>query len=297
MSVTNPAAYEKPAWMRKLAVRRLTEASRGSALALLSGDQQRGIHLYSLIKDNGFSHPTNRGVFYGCFAGGELVGVALLGHSILLYALPGYEETAFSEFARVANKIRAKGHVIFGPRAWVESFFNHLSQHGRETRLMSEHRWYVCEQAKLPLERLQLSRANYEQLDALMEAHAEMFIESSGVDPRLTDPEGFRRRSAERIERKRTWVKLEDGRVVFKVEIVSETEEAVYLEGVWTHPDYRGRGVATSCLNEITCRLLKKKKAVCLSVEPEEEAARRVYERVGFLHTEDYEARYLKSID
>ncbi|HZS03299.1 MAG TPA: GNAT family N-acetyltransferase [Blastocatellia bacterium] len=296
MSATNPAAYERPAWMRKLAVRRLTEADRDAALALLSGDPQRGIHLYSLITDNGFSHPTNRGAFYGCLAGGELIGLALLGHSILLYARPGYEETTFSEFARLANKIRAKGHVIFGPRAWVESFFNHLSRHGRETRLTNEHRWCVCERAELPLKRLQLRRANPEQLEALMDAHAEMFIESSGVDPRLTDPEGFRRRSAERIERKRTWVKLEDGRVVFKVEVVSETDEAVYIEGVWTHPDCRGRGIATSCLNEITHRLLKKKKAVCLTIEPEEEAARHVYERVGFVHTEDYEARFLQPI-
>ncbi|HZS10379.1 MAG TPA: GNAT family N-acetyltransferase [Blastocatellia bacterium] len=282
--------------MRKRAARRLTEADRDPALTLLSGDQQRGIHLYSLIKDNGFSHPTNRGVFYGCFEGGELVGAALLGHSILLYALPGCEEAAFSEFARVANKIGAEGHVIFGPRAWVESFFNHLSRYGRETRLMSEHRWCVCERAKLPLKRLQLSRANPEQLDALMDAHAEMFIESSGVDPRWGDPEGFRRRTAERIKRQRTWVRLEDGKVVFKVEIVSETEEVVYLEGVWTHPDYRGRGIATNCLNEITHRLLRKKKAVCLTIEPEAEAGRRVYERVGFTHAADYEARFLQPL-
>ena len=43
--------------------------------------------------------------------------------------------------------------------------------------------------------------------------------------PRQSDPEGFRRRTAERIKRQRTWVKLQDGKVVFKVEIVSETEE------------------------------------------------------------------------
>jgi len=125
------------------------------------------------------------------------------------------------------------------------------------------------------------------------DAQAEMSLEESGTDPRLTDLEGFRCRVAERIERKRTWVKLQDGQVVFKAELQSVTPEVVYLEGIWTHPDYRNRGIAESCLTELAHRLLRQHLVLCLAVEAHEQAALRVYKQVGFVYREDYQARYL----
>jgi hypothetical protein len=206
------------------------------------------------------------------------------------------EDDALPGFAQAAVESRAKGHMIFGPQAQVEAFWEYLSQHGRETKLVSTQRWYACRRPRRPLDGLQLQRANFAELDVVADAQAEMALEVSGTDPRLSDPAGFRHRVAERIERKRTWVKIEDGKVVFKAELVSETPETVYLEGIWTHPGYRNRGIAKSCLTELVHRLLRDHQVVCLLTDEEERAAQRVYEQVGFVHCEDYQARFLKPL-
>jgi hypothetical protein len=276
--------------VNRRAVRELTEEDRKQVLQLLSEDPLRGVHLQSMIEDHGLCHPAHRGTFFGYFEDDRLTGVALLGHLIMIYG----PDESLSFFAQQAADIRAKGHVIFGPRAQVEAFWQHLSQYGRETRLVRDHLWYVCEQPRQPIDRLQLQRASLDELEVVANAHAEMALEDSGADPRLVDPDGFRRRVRERIERGRTWVKIEAGKVIFKAELQSITPEAIYLEGIWTHPDYRGRGIAKSCVSELTHRRLRQQQVICLVVEPHEEAARRVYEHAGFYHHGDYQARYLK---
>jgi ribosomal protein S18 acetylase RimI-like enzyme len=51
------------------------------------------------------------------------------------------------------------------------------------------------------------------------------------------------------------------------------------------------------CLNELVQGLLKQHAMVCLVVEPEEEAALKLYEQAGFKSTECYQARYLKPVE
>lgn len=274
-------------------VRELNDADRESAVTLLECDALHTIPMLGMIADYGMSHPSLRGRFFGYFENQQLAGVALLGHAIMIYALPEAEESAWEYFARTAAEIRAKGHLVFGPRPQVEVFYKHLAAHGREKRLTSVHQWCVATAPRLPLQSMQLRRANLDELESLAIAQAEMIYESSGVDPRQSDSDGFLRRTAERIERKRTWVRLADGKVIFKVEIVSETAELAYLEGVWTHPDWRNRGIARSCMNEVVHRLLQHRKAICLTVSPEETAACRLYKSVGFDHLSDYLACFL----
>jgi len=273
-------------------VRELSEIDRAQVLELLSEDPLRGVILRGMIEDHGISHSAHRGRFFGYYEDNRLAGLALLGHHILIYA----EDVALPFFAQTAVEIQAKGHMILGPQPQVEAFWQLLSQYGRETKLVSQQLWYVCRQPQASLQQMQLQRANLAELDVVADAHAEMACESSGTDPRVSDPAGFRHRVAERIERKRVWVKIQDGKVVFKADLVSITAEAVYLEGVWTHPDYRGRGIAKSCMTELVHRLRREHQTVCLLVEPEEKAAIKVYEHVGFVHCEDYQARFLKPL-
>ncbi len=274
-------------------VRELNDADREAAVALLECDALQTIPLLGLIADYGMSHPSLRGRFFGYFENQQLAGVALLGHAILFYSLPEAEASAWEYFARTAAEIRAKGHLIFGPRPQVEAFYNHLATHGREKRLTSIQQWCVATAPRLPLQSMQLRRANLDELESLATAQAEMIYESSGVDPRQSDPEGFLQRTAERIERKRTWVRLADGKVIFKVEIVSEAAGMAYLEGVWTHPDWRNQGIARSCMNEVVHRLLQHRTAICLTAAPEEAVACRLYQSVGFDHHSDYLACFL----
>jgi ribosomal protein S18 acetylase RimI-like enzyme len=272
------------------AIRTLEQSDLAEVVEFLAADPVRGVHLHGMVADNGLESPANRGTFYGCYSGGRLSGVALLGHNILMCG----DEAARAKFAELAISTRAKGHLVFGPAEEVKDVAERMIEGGRETNVVHDLHWVVCEKPHLPLKRLQMRRANAEELDVVATAQAEMVTEECGVDPRETDPVGFKQRVADRIKKGRVWCRVEDDRVIFKVDLISVSPDAVYLEGVWTHPDYRGRGIAKGCMNELTYRLLRQYKHVCLFVEPDDAIARRIYESIGFVHTMDYRSHYLQ---
>src|SRR5438552_3671231 len=131
------AARQTPREVRERAVRELTEEDRPQVLALLSEDPLRAVLLRGRIQDRPLDDPGHRGIFFGYFEDDQLAGVALLGHHILIYA----EDAALPFFAQAAAESQAKGHLILGPQAQVEAFWEHISQSGRETRMVSFHRW------------------------------------------------------------------------------------------------------------------------------------------------------------
>jgi uncharacterized protein len=286
-------ACERYKPLKAQTVRELLEADLRRALELLGEDPLHGVHLRSMLEDNGLVHPSNRGRFHGYFEDGQLVGIALLGHTIMIYARPEAEHEALAFFAQKANEVKAPGNVIFGPRQQVEIFWSYLADKGRVTKMVRDFGWYVCQKPRLAVESLQLRRANQDELAPIATAQAKMLEEATGTNPNDTDPEGFVQRVAERINRNRTWIRLENNEVIFKTELQSVTPEVVYIEGVWTREDQREQGVAKQCLTELAHRLLRQHKTLCLAVEPKEEAAIKLYEQVGFVCAEYYQARYL----
>lgn len=197
--LTSQPACRRPHEVQQQEVRELIEEDCAQVLELLSEDPMRGILLRGKIEDHGICDPAHRGRLFGYYEDQRLAGVALLGHHILIYA----EDVALPYFAQAAVEVQAKGHMILGPQAQVEAFWQHLSQSGRETKLTSQQLWYVCQQPQASLDQMQRQRANLAELEVVAEAHAEMAYEASGTDPRVSDPAGFRHRVAERIERKR----------------------------------------------------------------------------------------------
>jgi ribosomal protein S18 acetylase RimI-like enzyme len=288
---TNPAYAQVCAPQpRHCAVRELNENDRDAALKLLAAEPLRGVHIQSLIEDYGVCSPALRGRFFGYFAGERLAGVALMGHQVMICA----PDAALPLFAWAAVGAEVKINLIFGPRAQIEAFADALAARGVATTAPRDFYWYVCEQPRVPMQQMQMQQASLAHLEMVEEAHAQMFREATGNDPRERDAEGFRRRVRERIEHGRTWVKIEGGQIVFKAELQNVTTEAIYLEGIWTHPAWRGRGLAKRCMVELTHRRLRRRQALCLVVEPDEVAAQRVYQHAGFEYSGDYQARYAR---
>jgi uncharacterized protein len=271
----------------------LTEADREDALTLLNEDPIGAVYLIGMLEDYGVAHTAHRGQFFGYYENRKLAGVAMLGHFILIYG----KEDSVPYFAKAAIESKAEGHVIFGPRKQVELFWSYIEKYQMQTRLVRDYHWYVNHRPATSPNRLQLRQARLEDLESVADAHAEMAFEGSGLDPRVTDWQGFHQRIAERIKRGRVWVKIEDGKCVFKADLFNQTAETNYLEGVWTHPDYRGKGIATECLTELVHRLCRKGAVLCLVAELNNRKARRVYEKVGFVPTKEYQARYLKPLE
>jgi predicted GNAT family acetyltransferase len=119
-----------------------------------------------------------------------------------------------------------------------------------------------------------------------------MAFEECGVDPLRADPEGFRARCLRRVERGRVWVLTRRGRLVFKADVMAETPQVVYLEGVHVDPGSRGTGLGLDCLSQLGRTLLASSGSVCLVVNEANPGARDFYRRAGYEFRCYYETVY-----
>jgi predicted GNAT family acetyltransferase len=249
-------------------------------LDFLSGRPAQAVIMSGLIRDNGFESPFNRGTFHACRgAGGQLEGVALVGHAVYVAA---DTPSALRAFARVAQG-QQNAHVILGELDLVGRFWEHYAPAGQTPRLfcrelLFEQRWPVP--AREPVEGLRL--ATLEDLMLVMPVHAAMAYEESGVNPIDVDLHGFRMRCARRIEHGRVWVMVEDGNLLFKADIASDTPECVYLEGVYVDPTSRQQGVGLRCLSQLGCNLLERTKTLSALVNEQNLPAQALFRKAGY---------------
>jgi hypothetical protein len=133
-----------------------------------------------------------------------------------------------------------------------------------------------------------LRAATLSDLDLLVPACALTHQEELGVDPLRRDPAGFRRRTAAQIEEGRSWLWVEGGTILFKAEASAWTASTVQLQQVWVDPEARRQGNATRGLSDLCRLLLEQTPTVCLFVRPENEAALRLYEKIGMRREGSY---------
>jgi predicted GNAT family acetyltransferase len=249
------------------------------------------VYLAGMIRDNGLESHLNRGTFYGYRNHlGELEGVALIGHATLLETS---SDQALQAFAKTAQRCNAV-HLIMCEENRIENFWSYYAVEGQEMRracreLLFELRW--------PIEVSQVSNlrlATAEDLPLLLPVHAEMALEESGVDPRQQDAAGFYERYARRIAQGRTWVLTEDGKLQFKAEVIAETPETTYIEGVWVNPEARRQGYGRRCMSQLARMLLWRTRSICLFVNDENEDAQRFYKQVGYHLRTVYDTIFLK---
>jgi predicted GNAT family acetyltransferase len=127
-----------------------------------------------------------------------------------------------------------------------------------------------------------------------MPVQAGMVEYESGVNPLLSDPEGFQRRCERRVRLGRTWVVTEGGRLVFKAEVMAETEQVVYLEGIHVAPGERGRGQGLRCLSWLAGEILRRADSVCVLVNEQNVPAERLYRKAGFRFVCNYDTIFLQ---
>jgi len=139
----------------------------------------------------------------------------------------------------------------------------------------------------------ELRVATQDDLELVVPVHAQMAYEESGVNPLEVDAAGFRSRCARRIAQGRVWVWVEDGRLIFKADIIAETPECVYLEGIHVHPAERSKGYGSRCLSQLAHNLLTRADSICLLVNEKNEKARDFYLRAGYKLRSTYDTIYL----
>lgn len=121
-----------------------------------------------------------------------------------------------------------------------------------------------------------------DELDTYLAAAVAMFIEEVGVDPRANDGgRGYRRRIAGLIAGERAWARFEDGQVVFKAEIGSQSATVGQIQGVWVHPERRGRGLGASGTASVVDSIVRSRRTASLYVNSYNVPARRAYAKIG----------------
>ncbi|WP_102143485.1 GNAT family N-acetyltransferase [Mycobacterium hubeiense] len=122
-----------------------------------------------------------------------------------------------------------------------------------------------------------------DELDAYLVAAIDMFIGEVGIDPRIGDGgRGYRRRVAGLIAAGRAWARFERGEVVFKAEVGSQSPAVGQIQGVWVHPDWRGRGIGTAGTATLAAAVVRGGRIASLYVNSFNTVARATYDRIGF---------------
>ncbi|SNS28862.1 GNAT family N-acetyltransferase [Rhodococcoides kyotonense] len=121
-----------------------------------------------------------------------------------------------------------------------------------------------------------------DELDVYLTAAVAMFIEEVGVDPRGHDGgRGYRRRIASLIAAGRAWARFEDGEVIYKAEIGSQSASVGQIQGVWVNPLHRGHGLGSAGTAAVVDAVVRSGRVASLYVNSYNYAARRAYERIG----------------
>lgn len=286
-SFSNFAAPVEPC-----AITELSKADGPEVMEFLSARPLHTAFMAGLIRDNGLLSPQNRGSFYGSRNRmGQLEGVALIGHATMFEA---HTENSLVALARVARNCH-NTHLIRGEQESTKTFWKYYADSGREPRQVCRESLFELKEAPASsAEVAGLRRATASELEKVLAVNSSMAFEEGGTSPLQRDPSGFRNRTARRIEKQRVWVWFKDNRLVFKADVVSETPDVTYLEGIYVHPEERGKGHGMRCLAMLSSVLLANTQSLSLTVNNQNKRAAKFYSQAGFQFHSEYETIYLR---
>ena len=284
-----PPAFPFPT--RPVTVQSLALGHEREVLAFLAQRPLHTVIMAGFIRDNGLVSPLNRGTFYGCRdASGYLEGVALVGHVTMVET---ESDEALELFAQLARKYQ-QAHLIIGEQQKVERFWEFYGPTGQSMRrlcreLLFEQSWPVEVH-----EAVDLRLATLGDLEQLLPVHAQLAFEECGINPLERDPIGFRERTTRRIEQGRVWVSMDQGRLVFKADVISDTPEQIYIEGVYVNPQDRGKGYGARFVSQLSRCLLERTRSVSLLVNEKDQVAQACYRKAGYRECGYYDTVYLQ---
>ena len=272
-----------PAVVRELKVRPLRVRDRGAALHYLDRAARLNLSLIDLVLRLGT--PSRRGEgraeLLAAYRGRELVGVAALHPSMTLDATVGREalEAFFPYLAGVGSGLVKSSEEV------VDPLWEWLRSRGRRALLDRIETGYALEarHARLvdPGRGVRVREARNRDLDLLVDAARASLREESRPDPFEGDPVGFRRWVRGRVPRAMVAEAEKAVRFVGYADV--QSERGWLLQGIYTWPRYRRRGLAAAGVSAL-CQNAFAAAAdhVQLSVVEGNTAAEGLYERLGF---------------
>ncbi len=130
-------------------------------------------------------------------------------------------------------------------------------------------------------------RVRPDELDLLYPACVAMYTEELGVSPEASGGARlYRARVAQLISKGHAFALIDNDEVLFKAELGAVTPHASHLQSVWVDPRYRAQGLAAGAVAAVCETALNDcAPVVSLYVNDHNEAARKTYDKVGFVET------------
>ncbi|WP_031165463.1 GNAT family N-acetyltransferase [Streptosporangium roseum] len=268
--------------LRTTASRVLDDNDRDEVLALLDADPVVNVFVASRVRAVGLNPARLGGQMWGFGPRGGLTSLCYAGANLV----PVNAGTdAVHAFADRARKQGRRCSSIVGPADAVAPLWERLEPYWGAARAV---RWAqpvmaVTRPSPVPIDPL-VRRVRPEEFEILLPACVAMFTEEVGVSPEAGDGGAlYRSRVAELIRIGRSYARIEHGRVVFKAEIGAVTPLACQIQGVWVHPDLRGRGHAAAGMASVVKHALDCfAPVVSLYVNDYNAPARAAYRKAGF---------------
>ncbi len=207
-----------------------------------------------------------------CYAGANLI--PLRGQLTDLYAFADAALTA----SRRCSSLVGRAELVMPMWQRLEPAWGPARDVREHQPLMSLARMPTCEIDP------GVRQVRPDEIDTYLTAAIDMFIGEVGVDPRIGDGgRGYRRRVANLIAAGRAWARFENGQVVFKAEVGSQSPAVGQIQGVWVHPEWRGKGLGTGGTATLAAVIVGTGRIASLYVNDFNTVARATYDRVGFV--------------
>ena len=267
---------------QRLPVRPLSAADHDAALAVCARDRVANVFVAARIAEG--SLRSSPGSLLGHWDDGQLRGLVWVSANVVPVEL---DDDGVAAVAARIMKMRRQCASIFGPSAQVVGLWDRLGPTWGPVRAVRTRQPLLTTRERPSALGLALDPdvrpARIDEVDIVLPAAAHMFTEEIGYPPYFGSDRGYRASVAALVRAGHTFVKVENGEVVFKADVGSLALGCAQVQGVWLHPRLRGQGLSVPAMASVVEQVLSgMAEEVSLYVNDFNVPARAAYARCGF---------------
>jgi predicted GNAT family acetyltransferase len=218
---------------------------------------------------------------------GRLAAVCWAGANVVPVCHPD-DDDALDAFAAAAQRQGRRCSSIVGAAGAVLGMWQRLeSAWGPARDVRPDQPSFVIDSEPWVMPDAAVRVARPDELDLLLPASIQMFVEEVGYSPTVAGPGAYESRVRTLLEEGRTFVRIEEGpagpEVIFKADLGAVSRQVAQVQGVWVTPRLRGRRISEHGMAAVVQQTVGRVAPVAsLYVNSYNAPAMASYRRVGF---------------